>query len=241
MSFVWIILAAVLGAGVAAVTGFGIGSILTPVVAFKTGMKLAVSVVAFPHFVATLVRFLKLRRHVDQRVFWTFGVMNAAGALIGALLHGAANSSALKWLLAALLLFVGLLSVFGYAERMRFGRLVAWPAGAVSGLLGGLVGNQGGIRSAAMLGLNVEREAFVATATGIALIVDVARIPVYLYGDADATLKLWPAVVVATLACVVGTFAGAGVLSRIPRPLFRRVVGAVLLLAALLLVVRRSN
>jgi hypothetical protein len=143
MLLVWIILAAVLGAGVAAIAGFGIGSILTPVVAFKTGMKLAVSVVALPHFVATLARFLKLWRHLDWRVFWTFGVMNAAGALVGALLHGAASNSGLRWLLAALLFFAGLLSVFGYADRIRFGRLLAWPAGAVSGMLGGLVGNQG--------------------------------------------------------------------------------------------------
>ena len=79
MLLVWIILAAVLGAGVAAIAGFGIGSILTPVVAFKTGMKLAVSVVALPHFVATLVRFLKMWRHLDWRVFWTFGVASGAG------------------------------------------------------------------------------------------------------------------------------------------------------------------
>ena len=39
----------------------------------------------------------------------------------------------------------------------------AWIAGAMSGFLGGLVGNQGGIRTAAMLGFEVPRQAFVAT------------------------------------------------------------------------------
>ncbi|HEX4170789.1 MAG TPA: sulfite exporter TauE/SafE family protein [Bryobacteraceae bacterium] len=239
MLLVWIIVAAVLGAGVAAVAGFGIGTILTPVVAFKTGMKLAFSVVALPHFVATLIRSLKLWRHLDWRVFWTFGVMNAAGALIGALLHGAANNSGLKWLLAALLSFAGLLSIFGYADRMRFGRALVWPGGAVSGMLGGLVGNQGGIRSAAMLGLNVDREAFVAT--GIGLIVDVGRIPVYLYSDADMLLKLGPTVLWATLACVVGTLLGAQMLCHSPKPVFRRVIGAVLLFTAVMLMVQRSK
>jgi hypothetical protein len=50
--------------------------------------------------------------------------------------------------------------------------------GAVSGVLGSLVGNQGGIRSLAMLGFDVPRRAFVATATAVGLIVDGARLPV---------------------------------------------------------------
>jgi uncharacterized membrane protein YfcA len=92
-----------------------------------------------------------------------------------------------------------------------------------------------------MLGLNVEREAFVATATGIALIVDIARIPVYLNSDADMLLKLCPTVLWATLACVVGTLLGAQLLRQIPKPVFRRVVGAVLVFAAVMLMVQASK
>ena len=54
---------------------------------------------------------------------------------------------------------------------MRFGGRTAWLAGALSGAFGGLVGNQGGIRSAAMLGLGVQGPAFVATATAIGIAV----------------------------------------------------------------------
>src|SRR5437899_12396609 len=71
--------------------------------------------------------------------------------------------------------------------RTRTGELGAPRiAGGVSGGFGGLVGNQGGIRSAAMLGLNVPRDAFVATATAIALMVDVARVPVYVFTEAPS-------------------------------------------------------
>ncbi len=62
---------------------------------------------------------------------------------------------------------------------MKFGRTAAWIAGALSGMFGGLVGNQGGIRSAALLGFDLKRDEFVATATAIALLVDVFRMPVY--------------------------------------------------------------
>jgi len=71
-----------------------------------------------------------------------------------------------------LLLCAGLSGLSGLADRMRFRRGVAWVGGALSGFFGGLVGNQGGIRSAGLLGFDLPKEALVATATAIALIVD---------------------------------------------------------------------
>src|SRR5262245_41588018 len=42
--------ASLIAASIAAVVGFGIGSILTPVLALAVGTKLAVAAVAIPHF-----------------------------------------------------------------------------------------------------------------------------------------------------------------------------------------------
>src|SRR5258708_10970334 len=132
-------------------------------------MKEAVALVSIPHFAATLFRFWRLRRALDRRVFFGFGVMNAAGALGGALLHNFASSPALAWILSLLLIFVGLTTMLGYSDRLRFRAAGAWMAGAVSGGFGGLVGNQGRLRGAAMLGLGVRKEALGATATAIGL------------------------------------------------------------------------
>src|SRR5436305_961487 len=142
-------------------------------------MKTAVAAVSAPHFIATVLRFWRLRRHVDRHVLSGFGLMNAAGSLIGALIHVWVNSPILSIVLGVLLVFAGLTGVLGYAERMRFGKTAVWAAGAVSGTFGGLVGNQGGIRSAAMLGLGLEGAAFVATATAIGVAVDAVRMPIY--------------------------------------------------------------
>jgi hypothetical protein len=100
----------------------------------------------------------------------------------------------------------------------------------VSGAFGGLVGNQGGIRSAAMLGLGVGREAFVATATAIALCVDAVRIPVYVATGWQRMFDAWPVILSATAGVIAGTLAGVGVLRRIPERIFRRLVAAILLI-----------
>lgn len=221
--------AGVLAGAIAAISGFGIGSILTPLLATWIGTKLAVAVVSIPHFIGTALRFVVIRKHVDRRVLWSFGATSAAGGLAGAILHIWLRSAILGYVLGALLVFAGITGVTGAASRMRFGKRSAWIAGALSGVFGGLVGNQGGIRSAALLGFNLQRDAFVATATAIALLVDLFRMPVYAAVQFHSILSQWPLAVMATLGVVIGTLSGKWMLQRIPEKVFRLIVSGIIL------------
>jgi hypothetical protein len=196
--------------------GFGIGSLLTPVLATKTDTKLAVAAIAIPHFVAAAQRFWMLRCHVDRSVLLGFGVASAAGGLAGALVHTWVSSRALAAVFGFLLVLAGLSELTGWIGRIRWGRQSAWVAGALSGVLGGLVGNQGGIRSAAMLGFGVPKESFVATATAIGLFVDAARLPVYLATQWREIAGVWPLVLTATAGVVIGTAIGTRTLGHVP-------------------------
>jgi uncharacterized membrane protein YfcA len=220
----------IVAGGIAAVTGFGIGSLLTPALAARTGTSVAVAAIAIPHVVATAQRFWILRRYVDRRVLLGFGLASAAGGLAGALVHTRLSSPALAVVFGTLLILTGISELTGWMRRVRWGRTAAWAAGALSGALGGLVGNQGGIRSAAMLGFEVPKESFVATATAIGLFVDAARLPVYLATEWRQIAAVWPLVALATAAVVIGTVLGTRALGHLPPRAFRQVV-AVLLLA----------
>jgi uncharacterized membrane protein YfcA len=221
--------AAVLAGTVASVAGFGIGSLLTPLLALHADAKLAVAAVSIPHVVGTAVRFWLLRGHVDRRIFLWFGLTSAIGGLTGALLHAYASSRALAVVFGCLLLFVGVSELTGLMRRVRLGRRAAWVAGALSGIFGGLVGNQGGIRSASLLAFDSDPRTFVATATAVGLVVDGARMPVYLATEWDGLQGLLPLIAIATAGVVAGTLAGARFLRRVPEPVFRRVVALLLL------------
>lgn len=222
-------IAALISGAIASIAGFGIGSILTPLLAVRLGTKLAVAVVSFPHFVATLLRFLLIREHLDRRVLWSFGVSSAAGGLTGALLHTRFSSAILGYILAALLVFASVMGLTGLASRMRFGRVGGYVAGALSGLFGGLVGNQGGIRSAALMGFDINKEAFVATATAIGLVVDCFRMPVYVATQWRPIGDQWMLMLIASVGVVIGTLAGKSLLQRIPERVFRTVVYLIIL------------
>src|SRR4029078_12681180 len=227
-----------LAGAIAAVTGFGIGSLLTPVLALQVDTRLAVAAVSIPHLIGTSLRLALLHGGVDRRVLWSFGITSAAGGLAGALLQGAASSRWLAILVGVLLLFAAGSEITGLARRMRFRGWVAWVAGALSGMLGGLVGNQGGIRSAALIGFDLRKEMFVGTATAIALFVDGARLPIYLYTQHDEMrgVLLW--IVLAIVAVIAGTLIGTRALRFIPEVWFRRVLALLLAVLGFAMLVR---
>jgi hypothetical protein len=218
---------------IAAVAGFGIGSLLTPVVALESGTRLAVAAVAIPHVVGTAQRLWILRADVDRRILLGFGVTSAAGGLAGALLQSVVGGRALSVVFGVAVAMAGVAELTGWMRRVRWGRRAGWVAGLVSGLLGGLVGNQGGIRAASLLGFGVPKESFVATATAIALCVDAARLPVYFATQAAEIASIWPSLAVLTIGVVIGTALGARVLARVPEAAFHRFVGASLLVLGL--------
>lgn len=221
--------AAILAGALASVAGFGIGSILTPIVAMRVDTRLAVAAVSIPHLIGTAARLWLFAGHLDRRIFVTFGLTSAAGGLAGALLHNFASNRALGIVFGCILWFVGLSELTGLMRRVRFGRKAAWLAGAVSGLFGGLVGNQGGIRSAALLAFETRRDTFVQTATAIGLVVDGARMPLYLVTEASALLGIWKLIAYAVAGVLIGTLAGKRLLQHLPHALFRSVVAALLL------------
>jgi uncharacterized membrane protein YfcA len=223
-------LVSIVAGAIASVAGFGIGSILTPLFALELDTQLAIAAVSIPHLVATALRFLMLRKSLDVSVLRDFGIASALGGLTGALLHGQAADPVLRIVFGLLLLLAAASELFGLAGRVHLSRNGALAAGTLSGLFGGLVGNQGGIRSAAMLALPLRRDAFVATATAIALIVDGARMPLYFASAGSRLIVEWPLIALSTAGVVAGTLAGRRALQRIPDRLFRALVASLLVL-----------
>lgn len=105
-----------------------------------------------------------------------------------------------------------------------------------SGFFGGIAGNQGGLRAAALTAFGLGPAAFVATATATGLLVDAARAPVYLWRAGGRLLESWPHITLATAGVVIGTLAGERLLLGLSRERFGQVVaGAIGVLGAWLL------
>lgn len=117
---------------------------------------------------------------------------------------------------------------------------MVWLLGLVSGAFGGLAGNQGGLRAAALGPFRLAPAPFVATATATGLLVDAARMPIYaidLARTAVLPAGFWMVVAAASVGVTVGTVAGERILVGLSVAAFRRVLGiAIGLLGVWLLV-----
>jgi len=229
---------AVLAGATASIAGAGIGSMLTPLLSLRLDFKIAVALVAIPHILGGAVRAARLRRHLDWRTIRRFGVACALASLAGAFLHQLVTSVWLTRIFGGLLIVAGLLGLAGTEQRLAPGKKAAWVGGAVAGLTGGLVGEQGGIRAVALLGFRLPRDAFVATSAAIGVVIDLVRAPVYLVLQWDDVREHLGVLALAAGGVVVGTGLGLILLRHIPEKVFSKLVAAIVIVVAVLLLLR---
>ena len=216
--------------------GFGIGSLMTPLLLARLTAPVAVGVVAIPHLAATATRLVQHRRAIDRAVLLRFGIPSAIGGVAGGWFHGVLRSESLVTVLAVLLILTGIANLTNGFGRWRPGAVVAPIVGLLSGLFGGLAGNQGGLRAAGLSAFDLEPRAFLATGTAVAVLIDIARTPFYVWRGGDVLMELWLPIAVATVGCLVGTIAGERLFLRMSPDVYRRVVGsAVFILGVALL------
>lgn len=232
----YVVATGILAGGVAAIAGFGIGSLLTPLLSIQIGTKLAIAIVAIPHFVGTAIRFWLLKSIIDKKIFFRFGSSSIVGGLFGALLFWKSSTTALTLIFGIILIFSGLMEFGGFLKNLRIGKIAALIGGFLSGFLGGLVGNQGGIRSAALLCFNLDKKAFVATATAIGLVVDAIRMPIYFATQGREIINEPYYIISTTIGVVIGTGIGIKVLDKIPKEIFGRIIAGLVLLLGILMI-----
>jgi uncharacterized protein len=218
----------ILGGVTAAVSGFGIGSLLTPYLAARLGTPTAIVAVSIPHAIATAVRCWRLRSAIDVSVLRRFGLASAAGGLVGALAFSQAGNRTLTLVLAGLLIATGLAALTRWNVNLKPRGIRAQLLGAVSGFFGGVAGNQGGLRASAMLGFALSPTAFVATSTAVGLMVDAARTPIYVVRAGSQIMNAGPFVVSATVGVLIGTVLGERVLLGLSPERFRKYVGGLI-------------
>src|SRR5512132_2346126 len=158
---VLVFVAGILSGATAAIAGFGIGSILTPLLISRLGALLAVAAVSIPHAIATAVRAWRLRRAISWPVVRSFGVLSAAGGLIGALLYVRVGSRLLEITLGLLLLATAVAALSDWTRKWKPRGYMAQSLGFLSGLFGGMAGNQGGLRAAALMTFSLTPAVFV--------------------------------------------------------------------------------
>lgn len=233
-------------------SGFGLGTLLTPIMAIYFPVEAAVAMTALVHFANNLFKLALFARKADWKVAAVFGLPALVASFGGAALLvaladlppvatytllGAPHAVTPVKLVVGLL--IGLFSLPEITKRIKKRGLP--PAllplgGLVSGFFGGLSGHQGAFRSAFLLRLGLPKETFIATGVVVACLVDAARLAVYAgHLSAPGVADNLPLLLAASACAFAGAFAGARILGKMTLDGVNRLVGWMLLVLAGLL------
>lgn len=253
MDWLFVCIAAFLASGLTLFSGFGLGTILMPVVAIFFPVPVAVAITAIVHLLNNLFKLGLLWRSVDRRVLLAFGFPALIAAIPGALLldylsvlepitsyslfDQEHSVTPVKLAAGFLLILFATAELFPLLNRLTKHHLGLSIGGMLSGFFGGLSGHQGAFRSAFLVKADLAKEAFVATNAAIAALVDTSRIIIYgltfniALIEAQSTL-----IVLATIAAFLGVFLGTKLLKKVTIAFIQRLVATMLYLLGALLI-----
>lgn len=202
-----LVIVGVVAAGVGALTlvsGFGLGTILTPVLAVWMPVEVAVAATAVVHLANNLFKVVLVGRLADRGVVLRFGVaaLVAAGAgawalsvishhntPVGRYVINLGTWQTREFLITPVGLVVGaLIAAFGMLEpwsafeRWRVGRRWLVVGGLLSGFFGGMSGHQGALRTVFLARSGLEPRVMIGTGAVCSTMVDLARVLMYAIG-----------------------------------------------------------
>jgi hypothetical protein len=195
MHYLVICLTAFLVSGLTLFSGFGLGTLLLPVMAVFFPLDAAIALTAIVHLLNNLFKLALLGRHADKGTVLRFGLPAVLAALAGAelllwlshlqplfsyhLLGRPLQVMPVKLVVACLMVIFALFELLPRLSQISVARKYLPLGGLLSGFFGGLSGHQGALRSVFLLKSGLSKESFVATGVVISLMVDIPRIAVY--------------------------------------------------------------
>ena len=222
-----------LAAALTVPAGFGLSTILTPLVLLLMGPHEAVAVVAVVHGAHNAGKFAALRESVDFEAFRRYGVWLVLGAILGAALQNEVPQKPLLALIGAFLVSLPLLSMSEGWTGYRIPEANDSLGGFGSGFMGGLTGHQGALRAMFLTRRLPDKMTYAATASVLALCVDLSRVPVYLLFRYDEMSQHAALTLVLVISALIGVRVGKAWLERLKSEwIHRGVMGSIVLSGA---------
>lgn len=252
MEIVIISLAAFVVAILTFFSGFGLGTILTPVFMIFFPVEIAIALTGVVHFFNNIFKLFLVGRNANKEVLLRFGIPAVIAAIVGSwILLNITDLQPLfsyetfgkhfdvypvKFIISILLIIFASIDLIPYFNTLQFGKDKLPIGGVLSGFFGGLSGNQGALRSAFLIKAGLSKEAFVATAVVVSTFVDFTRLSIYATRLAKSGLTdNLTLVICATLAGIAGAYIGNKLLKKVTLRLLQVTIAIMLIFISLAL------
>ena len=233
-------------------SGFGLGTILTPVLILFFPVEVAIALTGVVHLLNNLFKITLTYKNINRRVALRFGITAIIGAFAGAKIPGMISGNdilaqyrindhlytitLIKLIIAILMIIFALFESLPALRKIQFNENKLPVGGLISGFFGGLSGNQGALRSMFLIRAGLGKESFIATGILIAVAVDITRLSIYYERFLGANLaENLPLLVTTTLAAFLGAYFGNRLLKKVTIHFVQNFVTVMIIILAIAL------
>lgn len=228
--------------GMTLFTGFGLSTILLPVFVIFFPAAIAVPSTAIVHFLNNFYKLFIYFKKINLKVLIRFGVPALLASIAGAFLLKklSSNERDLEIILGILIISISFLEMVPAIRNLKIGIKWAPVGGIISGFFGGLSGHQGLFRSAFLIKSGLNKNSFIATGVGIAVLVDITRLSVY--GSTIFTTSIistdgfWLPVIISTTSALFGVSLATDLVKKMTIGVIRNMVFALIFISGFLLI-----
>jgi uncharacterized membrane protein YfcA len=233
-------------------SGFGLGTILTPVFVLFFPIDLAIALTGIVHFINNVFKLLLVGKNANKQVLIRFGIPSILAAFAGAMLllniteleplltyqiaGNVFEVTPVKLIISIILIFFSVMEFLPFFEKLEFSSNKLPLGGILSGFFGGLSGHQGALRSAFLLKMGLSKDAFIGTSVVIACFIDFTRLSVYAtrFGESGLGENI-TLIISAALSAVAGAYIGNKLLKKITLKFLQGIVAVMLVLISIAL------
>lgn len=250
MTYLIIALSAFLASGLTFFSGFGLATVLTPVLILFFPTPIAISLTAIVHFLNNIFKLILTGKNINKEVLLKFGVTAMIGAVFGSftLVMIAQKSFIISYYLfnhsfkvELVNLTIGMIILsFVMAEmlpeinKVSINKNLLPIGGILSGFFGGLSGHQGAFRSLFLIKCNLSKEQFIATGILIACLVDVIRLSIYGVSFLNMEIgKDFYLLILTVISAFLGSYIANKYMQKITIKLIKNIITVLLLFISL--------
>ncbi|MGE0267338.1 MAG: sulfite exporter TauE/SafE family protein [Candidatus Omnitrophota bacterium] len=250
MEYLIVCAVALVASGLTLFSGFGLGTILTPVFVLFFPVPVAVGATAVVHLANNLFKIFLVGRAANKRIVIRFGIPAIIAALAGAsllnffsafpVIHtysfgGQTREITLVKLVVGLIIVIfSALELSPHFQKTAIDEKYLPVGGLLSGFFGGLSGNQGALRSMFLIKAGISKEEFIGTNVVLAVMVDLGRLAVYGAGFYAAKFQMMTdiggLVLAATISAFIGAYWGKKLLKKVTLNTVQILVGIMLII-----------
>ncbi len=233
---IYISLLTLLASLIGTLAGFGISTIMVPVLLLVLPLPQTLLLVGIIHWFNDIWKILLFRKGIKWKLLLAFGLPGIFTSFLGSSLSLRISreilSRALGLFLIVYVIFIVLNQTFKLSQKLS----VAISGGSLTGFFAGIFGIGGEINAVALSAFNLEKAVYVVTAGAISFMIDSTRIATYIQGGTRLDPVLVSGFLIFIPISLIGAMIGKKGVEKIPQEKFRNFVAIFIFLFGLKLV-----